>query len=435
MGPFALMNATGVPIALHAQKTLEHFGLSYKVSTLLEKQVESGNNWDCSGTNEALIDEVTTQQINDRMLGSVFFVCSQIIQEEVCTSVDLNRGAKIGLRWRMGPIDLMLRSGESETKRIVENFSKIYAESIPNVDATKWNMEFVTLTKNGKNAVITMDRPEDMNALNEDVMKQLHSKFTEAENDKKIKNIILTGSGKAFVAGADIKFFVKNIKANSINKIETFTKYGQEVLNQIENSEKKVVAILNGMALGGGMELALCADVLLSVPKTMIAFPETGIGIYPGLGGTQRTRERIGEGLAKYIVYTGKMLSAKVALSLGLIDGIISPSKMYDMLEGREELPNKSEQNLTADLIAIEQFFVEKSVTEILTNNAEDEFSVKMKKTLSFKAPIALSLAEKLISQAKGPESELVELKTIFSTEDALLGLTSIGKRVEYKGK
>ncbi len=266
-------------------------------------------------------------------------------------------------------------------------------------------------------------------------MKQLHLKFTEAENDSTVENIILTGSGKAFVAGADIKFFVKNIKADSIDKIEEFTKYGQQVLNQIDISDKKVVVILNGMALGGGMELALCADVLLAVPKSMIAFPETGIGIYPGLGGTQRTRERIGEGLAKYIVYTGKMLSSKAALSMGLIDGIISPFQMYDMLEGREDLPSKSEQNLTDDLKAIEKFFSEKSVTEILTNNNEDEFVVKMRKTLSFKAPIALILAEKLITQAKGPESELAELRTIFSTEDALLGLTSIGKRVEYKGK
>ncbi|MBC8266678.1 MAG: 3-hydroxyacyl-CoA dehydrogenase/enoyl-CoA hydratase family protein [Flavobacteriales bacterium] len=435
MGPFALMNATGVPIALHAQRTLEHFGPSYLVSSLLEKQVESKNNWDCSGTKEAVVDEKITQKINDRMLGSVFFVCSQIIQEEVCTPVDLNRGAKIGLRWRKGPVDLMLRSGENETKRIVENFSRIYAESVPNVDATKWNMEFVTLTKNGKNAIITMNRPEDMNALNEDVMKQLHTKFTQAETDKDIENIILTGSGKAFVAGADIKFFVKNIKTNSIDKIENFTKYGQDVLNQIDKSEKKVVVILNGMALGGGMELALCADVLLSVPKTFIAFPETGIGIYPGLGGTQRTRERIGEGLAKYIVYSGKMLSSKSALAMGLIDGIISPSEMYDMLEGRKELPNKLTQNLSDDLKSIEQFFSEKSVAEILTNNSEEEFSVKMKKTLSYKAPIALILSEKLISQAKGPESELAELRTIFSTEDALLGLTSIGKKVAYKGR
>lgn len=435
MGPFALMNATGVPIALHAQKTLEHFGHSYKVSTLLEKQVENGKNWDCSSIEEIIIDENTTKAINDRMLGSVFFVCSQIIQEEVCTPVDLNRGAKIGLRWKMGPIDLMIRSGESEAKRIVENFSNIYVEKTPIVDKSKWNMEFVTLKNIGNNAVITMDRPEDMNALNEDVMKQLHIKFTEAEKDNNVKNIIITGSGKAFVAGADIKFFIKNIKANSIDKIESFTKYGQEVLNQIDKSEKKVVVILNGIALGGGMELALCADLLLAVPKTTIAFPETGIGIYPGLGGTQRTRDRIGEGLAKYIVYTGIMLSSNEAFSLGLIDGIISPSQMYDILDGREDIPNKSEQNLTKELKSIEQFFFNNSVSDILNGVSDEEFSIKMKKVLSCKAPIALKLAEKLISQAKGTASELAELRTIFSTEDALLGLTSIGKKVEYKGK
>ncbi|MBK6522704.1 MAG: 3-hydroxyacyl-CoA dehydrogenase/enoyl-CoA hydratase family protein [Sphingobacteriaceae bacterium] len=207
MGPFALMNATGVPIAMHAQRTLEHFGPSYKVSPSLEKQVQSGKEWDISGIESTLVAAEKEKAINERMLGCTFFVCSQILEEKVCTAVDLNRGAKIGLRWRFGPIDLMNKHGESEVSRLVKQYANLYKENAPSgIKAENWKMEFVTLSIQGSVACITMSRPEDMNALNEDVVKQLDMKFSEAENDSNVKTIILTGSGKAFVAGADIKF-------------------------------------------------------------------------------------------------------------------------------------------------------------------------------------------------------------------------------------
>lgn len=441
MGPFALMNATGVPIALHAQKTLEHFGPSYKISKKLEEQVASGNDWDLSGMDNVNVTPEITKAVNDRILGVTFFVCSQILAEEVCTAVDLNRGAKIGLRWRKGPLDLMQQFGEAEVQRIVTEFASIYGETIPEgIKAENWVMEFVTLSVNGKVATITMSRPEDMNALNEEVMGQLDCKFSQADARPDVETIILTGSGKAFVAGADIKFFVKNIKSNTIDNIVTFTKYGQEVLDKIDNSSKKVVGILNGLALGGGMELALCCDVLLAVPKTKIAFPETGIGIYPGLGGTQRSAQRVGKGLAKYLVLTGQMLGAKQALEIGLIDGIIQPSEVFELISGEKAIPAKAPTELNSEWKAIEFLYGANSYKNIIkgdyTNGgiSADEVA-KLGKTMSFKAPIAMDFAEELIEAAKGPASELDKLVDIFTTKDALLGLTSIGKRVEYSGE
>lgn len=441
MGPFALMNATGVPIALHAQKTLEHFGPSYKISTKLEEQVATGNEWDLSGMEEVSITPEKTKAVNDRILGCTFFVCSQILAEEVCTAVDLNRGAKIGLRWRKGPIDLMQQFGEVEVKRIVNEYTTLYSEKIPEgIVAKNWGMEFVTLEFNGSIAVITMSRPEDMNALNEDVMGQLDDKFSQAEARSDIDTIILTGSGKAFVAGADIKFFVKNIKSNTIDNIVTFTKYGQEVLDKIDKSSKKVVAILNGLALGGGMELALCADVLLAVPKTKIAFPETGIGIYPGLGGTQRSALRVGKGLAKYLVLTGQMLGAKQALEIGLIDAVIQPSEVFDLISGEKLIPSKEKNKLSDNWKAIESLYGKNNYKSIISGDytnggMEKDAIAKLAKTMSFKAPVAMDFAEELIEAAQGPASELDKLVDIFTTKDALLGLTSIGKRVEYTGE
>ncbi len=441
MGPFALMNATGVPIALHAQKTLEHFGPSYKIASLLEKQVASGKTWDLAGMESVVISPEKEKAVNERILGSTFFVCSQLLDEKVCTAVDLNRGAKIGLRWRFGPVDLMNKYGQAAVESLVKKYTSLYKEQIPSgMHVENWKMDFVTLDVNGSVATITMSRPEDMNALNEEVMAQLDWKFAQAEVRPEIKTIILTGSGKAFVAGADIKFFVKNIKSNSIDKIVAFTKYGQDVFERIDKSTKKVVGILNGLALGGGIELALCCDVLLSVPKTKIAFPETGIGIYPGLGGTQRTALRVGKGLAKYLVLTGQLLSAKQALEIGLIDGIIQPSEVFDFISGAKPIPNKPKTELSSEWKAIASLYGTNNYKSIIkgdyTNGGVSAEEVKkMGKTMSFKAPIAMNFAEELIEAAEGPQSELDKLVAIFTTKDALLGLTSIGKRVEYSGE
>lgn len=337
-------------------------------------------------------------------------------------------------------MDLMKQYGETEVKRLVLNYCKIYNEKLPEIQVSKWSMKFVTLEKSGNRAIITMNRPEDLNALNEEVVKQLDEHFADAESDPRIETIFITGTGKAFVAGADIKFFVKNIQNKSLEKIIAFTKYGQDVFEKIDSSKKKVVVLMNGMALGGGMELALCADVILSVPKATIAFPETGIGIYPGLGGTQRSAARVGKGLAKYLILTGKMLSAKEASEIGLIDGLISEEEMFDLLDGNKPVPVTQKKELVGKWKAYSELYSKNNFKAIISGNynngfIEKEEVGKLGKIMSYKAPVAMQIAEELIDAAKGAQSELDKLTTIFSTSDALKGLTSIGKKVEYEGK
>ena len=439
MGPFALMNATGVPIALHAQRTLEFYGHAYKVALLLEKQVESKQEWDIIDSNK-MITEKDVNEVNDRMLGCIFYVCSQLLEEKVCSAIDLNKGAKIGLKWKKGPIDLMIKYGEVEVKRLVEKYAAFYREQVPTgISAKNWDLEFVTLTKSENRAIITINRPEDLNALNEEVMKQLDAKFSLAESDSKIETIFITGSGKAFVAGADIRFFVNNLKNNTIDNIVTFTKYGQNVFEKIDKSPKKVVSILNGLALGGGLELALCADEIYALPKVNLAFPETGIGIYPALGGTQRSALRIGKGLAKYLILSGKNLSAKEAEEIGLIDKLITSDEMFELLEGGK-LPELSKKEHTGKWLAYSNLYKKNKYNSILegtyqNGGLEKEEIEKLVKTMRFRAPVAMRFAEDLIDEANGPASELDKLVAIFSTEDALLGLSSIGQRVEYQGK
>ncbi|MDI1353610.1 MAG: 3-hydroxyacyl-CoA dehydrogenase NAD-binding domain-containing protein [bacterium] len=439
MGPFALMNATGVPIAMHSQKTLEIYGPAYKVSSLLEHKAESKTNWEINGS-ETVPTEQDVKEINERMLGCTFFVCSQILEEDVCSATDLNKGAKIGLKWRKGPVDLMLQYGETEVKRLVANYVDLYQESLPDgIQKKYWELEFVSYSKMKNRATITMNRPEDLNALNEDVMKQLDLQFSKAEEDPDIDTIFITGSGKAFIAGADIRFFVKNMKSHTISNIVNFTKYGQTVFEKIDKSQKKVIALLNGLALGGGLELALCADHIFALSKVNLAFPETGIGIYPGLGGTQRTSLRIGKGLAKYLVLTGKSLSAKEAEEIGLLDKVISSDEYFEILEGGK-LPELSKKTCSGKWLAYADFYQKNKLDSIFEGNyelagLEKEELEKLRKSMSFKAPVAMHFAEELIDNARGPASELEKLTAVFSTEDAMAGLSSIGQKVTYQGK
>ena len=440
MGPFALMNATGIIIAFHAELSLEVFGPSYKASNHLMIQVGKNKNWEIGDLNNVIVDPETEKIIRERMLGSVFFVCSQILETGICKAIDLNKGAKIGLRWKKGPVDLMKQYGEKEVRHLVLNYASLYKEKLPEITADKWEMEYVLLEKEGDRAIITMNRPEDLNALNEEVVKMLDEKFTLAENDPAIKTIFITGSGKAFVAGADIKFFVKNMKNHSLENIVEFTSFGQNVFEKIDNSKKKVVVILNGMALGGGLELALCGDVILCVPGATMSFPETGIGIYPGLGGTQRCALKIGKGLAKYLILTGKTLSAIEASEIGLVDEVVSRGEMFDILNGKKSIPASRRKDLSEKMMALSELYETNNYKSIINGKysngfIEKEEMNKLRIIMSYKAPIAMEIAEELIEQAKGPQSELEKLTTIFSTGDAMIGLTSIGKKVEYLGR
>ncbi len=441
MGPFALMNATGVPVAYHSEKTLEAFGKLYEVADILKVQAESGKPWNIQSITIEKIDPKKEKLIRDIMLGVVFFVCSQILEENISSATHLNRGAKIGLQWKNGPVDLMKSTGVDEVNRLVTLIAELYEMKIPSsVNEKNRQLKSVKFEKKFSSVIITMDQPENMNALSEKTINELSDKFSEADNDPVIETIFITGSGKAFVAGADIKFFVKNIKANQINNIESFTSDGQKLFTRIDQSKKKVVAIINGLTLGGGLELALCADIILALPKAQFAFPETGIGIYPGLGGTQRCARRIGKGLTKYLIYTGKMLSANDAEEIGLIDKVISMDQCMEIISRKKSLPVISNKILPEKWQHIKNFFENNSLAEILGNNFSDrslnkEEAEKIIKTIGYKAPVAIKLADKLITDGKGVESELAHLNEIFSTSDALLGLTSIGKKVQYSGK
>jgi enoyl-CoA hydratase/3-hydroxyacyl-CoA dehydrogenase len=295
---------------------------------------------------------------------------------------------------------------------------------------------------------ITIDRPDAMNALNEDVVGQFEAAFAAAASGDAVRGIVIAGSGKAFVAGADIRFFVRNIEAGHIDRIDAFTRRGQALLRAIETCAKPVVARVHGLALGGGVELALACHAIVATPKATLAFPETGIGIYPGLGGTQRTPRRVGTGLAKWLILSGQTIDAKEALAIGLVDKVV-PYENLDaaiaetIAAGRgAELPPRPE---SAEHRALETFFTREDVATLLAGTADTSGDTRLaqaQRRVATKAPIALRIAADLIDRSvglsidQGLALELSHLHEIFLTKDAYEGLSSLGRRAStFKGE
>ncbi len=176
-------------------------------------------------------------------------------------------------------------------------------------------------------AVITLNRPEKLNALNSETMNELQAVFIELKNNKEVFVVILTGSGeKAFVAGADIA------ELNKLNMIsgKEFAEKGQSVFNLIENLGKPVIAAVNGFALGGGSELALSCHIRLASENAKFGQPEVNLGIIPGYGGTQRLTRLINSGRAMEYILTGDMIDANEAFRLGLVNHVYPQNELMN---------------------------------------------------------------------------------------------------------
>ncbi len=173
--------------------------------------------------------------------------------------------------------------------------------------------------------LITINRPDKLNALNAAVLADLDKAFQAAKEDKAIHGVVLTGAGpKSFVAGADIQQFTA---LNALTAYR-FALYGQEVFNHIEGLTKPVVAAVNGFALGGGCELALACHLRVASEKAIFGQPEVNLGIIPGYGGSQRLPRIIGKGLALEMVLTGNQVNANRAYEMGLANHVVPPDEV-----------------------------------------------------------------------------------------------------------
>ncbi|WP_313162596.1 enoyl-CoA hydratase-related protein [Sedimentibacter sp.] len=192
------------------------------------------------------------------------------------------------------------------------------------------NLENIQLTIEGDIAIVKMNRPKALNALNDLTLTELNNIFDCIKKESSIRGIIITGEGKGFVAGADI-VQMKNYKSF---EGRAYAENAQNVFNKIENIEKPVIAAVNGYALGGGCELCLSCDIRIASTKAVFGQPEVGLGVIPCFGGTQRLPRLIGSGLAKELIYTGRQVKADEALKIGLINKVAEPEILIDEAKG-----------------------------------------------------------------------------------------------------
>ncbi len=245
-------------------------------------------------------------------------------------------------------------------------------------------------------ALIIINRPKALNALNTETLNELVNAIEEVQNDKEIKAAIITGEGRAFVAGADIA----QMKALTTVKGREMTILGQRVFDKIENIDKPVIAAVNGFALGGGCELAMACDIRIASEKAKFGQPEVNLGIIPGYGGTQRLPRLVGKGMAKYLIYTGEMIDAAEAYRIGLVQKVVAPEELVDK-------------------------------------------AVDVAKTIMSKAPIAIKMAKHAINNGlnldlhSGIAYEAEAYTTTFSTEDRVEGMTAFAEKREadFKNK
>jgi len=176
---------------------------------------------------------------------------------------------------------------------------------------------------------ITINRPNVLNALNIETIGELSKAVDELEEDKKMKVAVLTGKGKAFIAGADIK----QMKDMSPLEAKEFAEIGHSLLMKIENSRLPFIAAVNGYALGGGCEVMMACDIVIASASAKIGQPEINLGIHPGFGGTQRLPRLVGKAKAKELLLTGDTIGAEEALRIGLVNKVIDNDKLAEETE------------------------------------------------------------------------------------------------------
>ena len=243
---------------------------------------------------------------------------------------------------------------------------------------------------------VTMNRPKALNALNTDVLTELDDVFRSIDKDDEVKVAIITGAGRAFIAGADIAQMAE------LNGTEgrDMTIQGQLVMELIETINKPVIAAVNGFALGGGNELSMACDIRIASEAAKFGQPEVNLGIIPGYGGTQRLPRLVGKGMAKKLIYSAEMIGAEEAYRIGLVDQVVPADELMDA-------------------------------------------AVSLAKTIMSKAPIAVKMAKVAINNGTqcdlktGVQFEAEAYTSTFVSEDRVEGMKAfVEKRAaEFKNK
>jgi len=211
-------------------------------------------------------------------------------------------------------------------------------------------MVFVEVTKQGNVGIVTMNRPEALNALSSAVFADLTKALDIVEKDDDVYVVIITGAGRSFVAGADIG----EMATMNVEEGLAFSELGNNLMMRVDLFSKPTIAAVNGFALGGGCELALAADIRVASEKAKFGQPEVGLGIIPGFGGTQRMSRIIGTGAAFELIYTADTIDAKRALEIGMVQHVVPAEELMPFaLEMANKIASKAQVAIRTSKMAI----------------------------------------------------------------------------------
>lgn len=345
VGPFTALNLTGGnPITNHGLEEMRETHIAwFRSPKTLQEATANKTLWDTAKRGEEVtVSPEKAEVLRKQFLGGYFALCCYIIDLGITNVNDLDMAAEIALVIAP-PFTLMNKIGIDESHTLVKDWCKEHTEfPFPkSLDKAKaeggWKISRIIAKKQDNVAVLTIRRPQVLNALNLDVLTNLKEEISKAENDSNIAAIVITGFGtKAFVSGADINMLAAlKTPEEGYDNSHTF----QQLINTIYNCKKPTVCALNGFAFGGGNELAItCTARVAKKGLPVVACqPEANLGFIPGSGGTQRLPRLVGVDVAAEILRTARQVSGKEALQIGLIDKEIEG----DLVEGAVEYAKK----------------------------------------------------------------------------------------------
>ena len=325
-GPFFVLNmANGNPIIVETNTLQMEEGDHYRPAPILN----SVDRWATHrpGAGPEVPPELAAA-IRDRLLGTLFSQSFDIIDRGIGTKADLNFGCQVALGFKQGPLDIMKKLGETEVNRIMQRFQQErpgFPKACEALESYQKFYRYVLVDNLDDSKVITIRRPQAMNALNDDVTAEILDVLQQFETDPAVKGFIITGyGGAAFSAGADIGKFPTMLgdKAAAIQ----YARDCANVQRFMDKMNKPVVAALNGLAMGGGLEVAIRCHGIVSVEKAVLQFPEITLGILPGIGGCvvpYRKWPQASELFHEMILF-GKPVTADAAAGLGIVDRVVN---------------------------------------------------------------------------------------------------------------
>lgn len=340
LGPFELMNVTGIPIAFHAQTSLAAaFGDAYAPSKLLEQQFRSGQPWPWKAS---AVQPERKSAVGERLLGLTIGIATRLVEEGVTTAEAVDRGATVGLRRRRGPFAQLSQIGLGEGLRLVDAYAQKWGGAFPvsaelrrraTAGESHWPLRYVRVERRGPVAWVLLDRPEVLNSLNSEVLTQLRDTFHALADEDRDRVVVLAGSSPVFAAGADIGEMAEKSPADGV----AFGFIGQAAALAIERFPRPVIALVEGYALGGGLEIALAADFIIAAEGAQLGLPEVTVGIHPGMGGATRLTRLIGRGKTKLLVFTGTAVSAEEAARLGFVARVVPAARAREEAQALAE--------------------------------------------------------------------------------------------------